>query len=198
MTDNEKVVFYKTAVYAAHYYMYRELYNNACSNLKHIAYWFVMRELSYSGMFRFSKNGIFNVPYSGISYNKKRMRSKLMLMMEIIEKTFFKNTVLSCNDFGAIFNRIKFSKNDFIFLDPPYDTEFSQYNKEEDFDRKSQERLAEILKNNIGQFMMVIKKTDFIYDLYKNYTIITFDKKYRVNFKNRNNQSTEHLIIMNY
>ena len=46
--------------------------------------------------------------------------------------------------------------------------------------------------------MLVIKNTDFIYNLYKKFNIKSFDKKYSVSLKNRNDRSVEHLIITNY
>ena len=47
--------------------------------------------------------------------------------------------------------------------------------------------------------MIVIKYTDFIYDLYKDdFNITSFDKNYSVNFKNRNDREVNHIIIKNY
>ena len=46
--------------------------------------------------------------------------------------------------------------------------------------------------------MLVIKNTDFIYSLYKDFEITTFDKKYLVSFQNRNDKEAEHLLITNY
>ncbi len=47
--------------------------------------------------------------------------------------------------------------------------------------------------------MVVIKETDFIYDLYKDkFNIIKFDKKYLVNMNNSNIKDVKHLIITNY
>ena len=46
----------------------------------------------------------------------------------------------------------------------------------------------------------VIKNTEFIMNLYidKGLHINSFDKKYMVSFKGRNNRDCEHLIITNY
>lgn len=48
--------------------------------------------------------------------------------------------------------------------------------------------------------MLVIKNTEFIMDLYinKGLYINSFDKKYMVSFKGRNNRDCEHLLITNY
>ena len=48
--------------------------------------------------------------------------------------------------------------------------------------------------------MMIIKNTDFIFELYNNkgLNIQTFDKKYLVSFMNRNDKDVIHLLITNY
>ena len=47
---------------------------------------------------------------------------------------------------------------------------------------------------------MIIKNTDFIYNLYDNkgLNIKSFDKTYLVSFMNRNDKNVEHLLITNY
>ena len=59
------------------------------------------------------------------------------------------------------------SDKDFIFLDPPYDTDFSDYEKAT-FDKKDQERLAKCLYKTKAKFILIIKDTPFISSLYKN------------------------------
>ncbi|MGB8348620.1 MAG: DNA adenine methylase, partial [Ktedonobacteraceae bacterium] len=91
-------------------------------------------------------------------------------------------------------------ENDFIFLDPPYDSEFSTYAQNE-FSMQDQERLASYLQKHCkARFMLVVKNTPAIFKLYdqKGLTIRMFDKKYLVSFQDRNNKDTEHLIITNY
>lgn len=46
--------------------------------------------------------------------------------------------------------------------------------------------------------MLIIKKTDFIDDLYNKFNIYEYDKNYLVSFKNRNNKDVKHLLITNY
>ena len=92
------------------------------------------------------------------------------------------------------------NKNDFIFLDPPYDTDFSDYEKAV-FDKKDQERLAKCLYNTKANFILIIKKTAFIYDLYKNkkgIKVDSFEKTYLYNMKGRNDREVEHLVIYNF
>lgn len=108
---------------------------------------------------------------------------------------------LLCGDSRDVIKRIPNASIDFIFLDPPYDSEFSTYAKNE-FTRADQLRLAQYLtKECEAKWMMIIKYTDFIYDLYAStpgIQIRTFDKEYLVSFMNRNNRKATHLLITNY
>ena len=102
-------------------------------------------------------------------------------------------------DFEDFLETHKPSANDFIFIDPPYDSDFSTYTNNI-FGREDQIRLAKYLLHNRAQFMLVIKNTEFIKGLYsdKGLRIETFDKRYLVSFQNRNDHNAEHLMIMNY
>jgi DNA adenine methylase len=103
-------------------------------------------------------------------------------------------------DFEAFLQKHQPHTEDFIFFDPPYDSEFSTYAQNE-FGWKDQERLASyLLKQCEAKFMLVIKNTPAILDLYGNtgLNIKTFDKKYLVSFQDRNNRDAEHLIITNF
>jgi len=88
----------------------------------------------------------------------------------------------------------------FIFLDPPYDTEFSTYDQNE-FNQGDQIRLANFLTNEVNsKWMLIIKNTEFIHRLYEKEGVFInyFDKSYTVSFMNRNNKNSEHLMITNY
>ena len=93
---------------------------------------------------------------------------------------------------------IDLTANDFIFLGPPYDTEFSDY-EGRSFDSTDQERLANFLINTEAKFILVIKNTYFIFNLYNNtnLNILTFEKQYSYNVRERNNRNVKHLIITN-
>ena len=179
------------------FYMFiRTLYNKYVNS----EYFYFIREYCYSSMFRYNSNGEFNVPYGGISYNRKNFQRKIDYIKSKELQTHFVNTDIYNLDFEEFLDKIKLTKNDFIFLDPPYDTDFSSY-VNNTFDKQDQERLADYLINKCpAKFMLVIKNTDFILNLYdKNGLYITsFDKTYMVSFKGRNNRDCEHLLITNY
>ena len=196
-----------TGLQSSLYFYCRNIYNNGHINLKKkeipsfIAKWYYVREFCFSSMFRFSKTGNFNVPYGGIGYNAKDFKKKIdNLKNNKNLHLLLEHTDVNQLDFEELFDKYKyFKEDDFIFLDPPYDSEFSQYNKEKDFDKEEQIRLRDCLLKVNGKIMIVIKETDFIFDLYKDKFIIEkFDKQYMTNIKNRNEQVVQHLIITNY
>ena len=103
-------------------------------------------------------------------------------------------------DFEAFLKETNPSESDFIFLDPPYDSEFSTYANNK-FTHEDQIRLANyLIKECKAKWMMIIKNTDFIFSLYadKGLNIRTFNKEYLVSFMNRNNKKVTHLLITNY
>ncbi|MBF0787956.1 MULTISPECIES: DNA adenine methylase [unclassified Streptococcus] len=183
------------------YTHFRFLYNNSDTLMlnRHFisAIYYFIREYCYSSMFRYNKNGGFNVPYGGSSYNSKYLTKKIeYIESEDIKKKLDITQVYSL-DFEEFFSEVNLDKNDFIFLDPPYDSSFSTYANNK-FLNEDHIRLANFCKNTRAKFMLVIKNTDFIYDLYKGFNIKTFDKKYVVSFQNRNDKRAEHLLITNY
>lgn len=188
---------------SAFYMHFRHLYNEAEKlniNMSfYTAIFYFIREFCYASMFRYNKNGKFNVPYGGISYNRKEFIKKIEYIDSKEIKEYMEQTQIYCDDFETFLKEVQLEAGDFIFLDPPYDTEFSTYAKNE-FAKKDQVRLCEYLKNTKANIMLIIKNTEFIYNLYntKKFKIKTFDKKYLVSFQNRNDKDVEHLLITNY
>lgn len=194
----------ETALKSAFYMHFRYLYNNKNKyNLKYsyiIAIFLFIRNYAYSWMFRYNKNWDFNVPYGWIWYNNKNFKKKLDYLKSEDLYNHLSKTVIENNDFETFFKNNEPKKDDFIFLDPPYDSEFSTYDKNI-FNRDDQKRLADyLIKECKAKWMMIIKNTDFIFDLYndKGLNIQTFDKKYLVSFMNRNDKDVKHLLITNY
>lgn len=186
-------------------YMYfREVYNDIllnrnCSKDKayKIANFYFIREYCYGSMFRYNSKGEFNIPYGGMSYNRKKLITKIDNIFSKNIEEQFENTDIYCEDFADFIDRIDLSENDFMFIDPPYDTDFSDY-EGKDFNQNDQGRLADILIRTKAKFILIIKNTDFIYSLYKDKcNILCFDKTYTYNVRSRNERNVEHLIVTN-
>jgi DNA adenine methylase len=196
---------FETGIRSGFYLFFRNLLNQQytksvqLSPAKTVANWYFVREFCYASMFRFNSKGEFNIPYGGIAYNKKNFRLKVTNVFDDSIANLFKNVSLSNLDFEDFLNTIELNPNDFIFLDPPYDSEFSEYDQNS-FSQNDQKRLASFLIKTTAKWMVVIKETDFIRNIYThpNINITTFDKNYTYNVRGRNNRSVTHLIVTNY
>lgn len=193
-----------TALKSSVYTYFRHLFNYSSQfDLKpyqETAIYYFIRNFAYSSMFRYNKRGDFNVCYGGMGYNRNSLKKKIAYLKTAALQEKLGKTSIENLDFFDFLNKQAFNPNDFIFLDPPYDTEFNTYDKHL-FTKKDQERLAFFLirKTNC-KWMLVIKNTDFIHQLYdrKGIFINHFDKMYAMSFMNRNERATEHLMITNY
>ena len=192
-----------TAIHQAFYFVVRDMYNDwllggtGYTQAEKSAQWFFIREFCYGSMFRFSRDGKFNIPYGGFGYNSKCFSCKVNeVSSEKVQKLFSTVNIFN-EDFSTFLNR-EFNEDDFIFLDPPYDSTFSDYDNNS-FTRNDQIRLRDCLSKIKCNWMVVIKKTDFIADIYKNYTQIPFDKTYSYHARGTyDDKQCTHIIIKNY
>lgn len=209
ITDDIENISYKcisTSVCQAFYFIVRDMYNdwNNCGHENEYtihersAHWVFIREFCFGSMFRFGKDGNFNIPYGGFSYNTKSFKSKIENIISEESKKIFSELDIKCGDFENVINEWSYSENDFMFLDPPYDSTFSDYD-DNSFGKNDHIRLANCLKNCNCKWLIAIGKTDFIYDLYKDYNIIEYDKTYMYQARGEyDNKHTTHLVITNY
>lgn len=193
----------ETAAKAALYLAMREGWNalregRAGDGRRAALYW-MMRSFCYAGMFRFNARGAFNVPYGGQSYNARNPAARLDEIMSASVRRKLGRTRFFNGDFEDFARRAQPTPDDFIFLDPPYDSTFSAY-ENVPFTRNDQARLADWLAATPAKWMMVIGDTPFIRSLYAapEFRIVDFGKTYQVNFKNRGDRAARHLMITNY
>lgn len=154
---------------------------------------YYLRKTCFRGMLRYNKQGKFNIPfgrYDKINYS------------ELLNPDY--HQLLGATEiFKAGFEYIFENYNDpanFMFLDPPYDSEFTDYGYCQ-FGREEQQKLAACFKSTKIKCMMIIGKTDFIVDLYKDYIVDSYKKNYKFKLyagRIGNEINTEHLIIKNY
>lgn len=191
--------------FTAGYYMYmRTLFNRIekgdylfVSEQFKCALFFFVREFCYGSMFRYNSKGEFNIPYGGIAYNSKDFGKKVNALLADETERLLENADIRSEDFEKIFSLT--NEDDFIFLDPPYDTDFSdyEYNK---FGKTEHLRLAECIYASKAKVLLIIKYTPFIHELYdgRGFNISYFDNHYAYCVRNRNDRSAEHMIITNY
>ena len=195
---------FETGVKSGMYLFFRMLMNKNASipifsEAKAAANWYFVREFCYASMFRYNNKREFNIPYGGIAYNKKKFKQKADLIFAEPTQNLFAKTEIYNQDFEEMLTEVALKPTDFIFLDPPYDSEFSEYDQNS-FTKADQKRLADFLISCPAKWMVVIKETPFIREIYTHpqVKIVTFGKKYTYNVRGRNDRKVTHLIITNY
>lgn len=200
---NEFVANLEGSLRSTFYMAVRTRYNRArvagMFDAKRNADFFFLREYSYASMFRFNSKSEFNVPYGGISYNKKSFISKVDYLFSEKMRKRLTNTQFSTVDFEDFFKMAEPTSSDFVFVDPPYDTDFSDYDGRS-FVGGDQIRLAAVLESLRSRVMVVIGDTPFIRELYpeSKWNVQSDDMLYKWTIKERNQRDTKHLTITNY
>ena len=174
------------------YYKVRDemIIDNSLDNAKRF---YFERKTCFRGMLRYNKAGKFNIPYgryNTINYEELKNPDY---------ETLLKKAIILKNSFEYIFEHYN-DENNFMFLDPPYDSEFTDYGYCQ-FGKEEQKKLANLFKVTKIKCLMIIGKTPFISELYKDYIVGEYDKNYKFKIYNGRIGSeinTKHLIIKNY
>ena len=159
--------------------------------LEGVVYFFI-NKTAYSGMIRYNSVGEYNVPFGRYPNLNTQLvteqHSKLLQNAEIFNV-----------DYREIFNMAR--KDDFIFLDPPYDCVFNDYGNIDmmnGFDESEHRRLAADFKKLQCRALMIIGKTSLTEELYGKFIFDEYYKNYAVNIKNRFNNDKMHIVVKNY
>jgi DNA adenine methylase len=190
-------------VRASFYMAIRSRYNKARTsqtfNSVRTADFFFLREYTYASMFRFNASDEFNVPYGGVSYNRKDFAVKVNTLFSEVMRARLSNADFHLSDFNDFVKTVSPAKGDFMFIDPPYDSDFTDYDNRS-FDNTDQGRLAKTLTELDANIMIVIGDTPLIRSLYPetHWNIQTDAMFYKWTVKSRNNREASHLTITNY
>ena len=154
---------------------------------------YYQRKTCFRGMSRYNKSGKFNIPfgkYTTINYSDLQNNDY---------ETLLSRTEILNKGFEHVFENYN-SADNFMFLDPPYDSEFTDYGYCQ-FGKEEQKKLAQLFKETKIKCLMVIGKTKFIEELYKDYIVDEYDKKYKFKLyagRVGDEINTKHLVIKNY
>ncbi len=116
---------------------------------------YYLNRTGYNGLCRFNRRGEFNVPfgrYTRITYTRDFSRYR---------RTFARWDFISMD-----FHKVPIEKGDFVYADPPYDVEFTQYSKE-GFGWDDQVRLVDSLSAHSGPVVLSNQATGRIVRLYE-------------------------------
>lgn len=173
-----------------YYYHYRD--NEFTNSFDQAISFYLMRQLSFSGMLRFSSDGKFNIPYGWYKSFKG-----IDQPIEDIKK-ILGNSTLMCGSWKD--SVATATSKDFVFLDPPYTRTFTEYHPAGQFGDKEHEELADWFKNTEAQTMIIINRDEFTESLYKDYIIEDYDYRYSIQYRDRmteKDSNAKHFVAIN-
>jgi DNA adenine methylase len=175
------------------YYQLRNMFNDLTEKKYSDALlYFFINKTAYSGMVRYNAKGEFNVPYGRYTNLNTSLVTKA-------HSKLLSNTDIYNLDYREIFDIAE--KDDFMFLDPPYDCVFSDYGNaayKDGFNEKNHIELSNSYKKINCKALMVIGRTALTEKLYSDMIVDEYGKSYAVNIRNRFKSSASHILISNY
>jgi DNA adenine methylase len=159
-----------------------------------------LNKTCFNGLFRVNSAGQFNVPFG--SYHNPKILNEIVLRAAH-NYLATKNIQIMNVDFEQSVKSA--AKGDFIYFDPPYDpvsdtSSFTGYDIN-GFGKREQVRLRDVYKKLSDQGCLVLlsnSATDFILDLYKDFTIITVTASRNINSVATGRGKIDEVLVMNY
>ena len=157
-----------------------------------------LNKAGFNGLYRVNSNNEFNVPFGQKKQLKTYDKDNLLAINEYLNNNDVK--ILN-DDFEIAVKEAK--KGDFVYFDPPYDSETETFNgyTELGFGKEEQKRLAKVFKKLDGKGVYVMlsnHNTSLIRDLYKEYNIKVIKAKRIISANSKNRGLVEEVIITNY
>jgi len=179
---------YEEAIFYRHRSRFNELSHKGTPTTKEAAsLFYYLNRTAYNGLCRFNRNGEFNVPfgkYSSINYKR--------------DFAAYKTAFAGWEFSNTRFDLLKLRADDFVYADPPYDVEFTQYSKG-GFGWDDQVRTAELLAKHDGPVILSNQATPRIIKLYQDlgYKLIKLDAPRRISCTGDRSHAREVLALRN-
>lgn len=165
---------------------------------------YVLLIYGFNRILRFNNEGNFNLPVGNVDFNKNTA-SALNNYFETVKK---KKINFHTKDFSIFLNEIKFKKDDFVYLDPPYLITFGEYNKFWSEDRE--EELLDYLDllskkkvnwalSNVTEYTKKGEKLEnkILKNWMKKYTVKTIKSNY-ISFHDNQQKAINEVLVINY
>lgn len=162
LVNNDISISLKPRNQATTYYRYRQAFNNLIESErfrseKAANYFYVISKMCYNGLIRFNKSGLFNSPFG--------QRDTLNIQRDFSE---YKPCFAKWTFQEGSYEDLHLPDNSFIFIDPPYDTEFVQYSAD-GFSWEDQVRVMEWAVAQDAPVILCNQATQRIRKLYKRF-----------------------------
>ena len=173
-----------------YYYHYRN--NEFTEPLDKALKFYILRQLSFSGMLRFNAKGEFNIPFGW--YKNVKVLDYNDELFNLLD-----NTDIKLGDWKSGLTDV--TENDFVFFDPPYTRKFQSYSPYGVFGEKEHIELSEWFKSSPSKNMLILNKDEFTHSLYKDYIVDEYDYRYSIQYRDRmkkEDSNSIHFVAINY
>jgi DNA adenine methylase len=180
--SNNQTRFYK------HRKRFNEVLRSRKATTKEAAsLFYYLNRTGYNGLCRFNQSGEFNVPFG--KYATINYKHNFLAYKAVLSNWEFANTA---------FDRLVLKPDDFVYADPPYDVEFTQYAKD-GFGWDDQVRTAEWLSKHSGPVALSNQATKRIVALYSDldYTLVYLRAPRRISCTGDRTPAREVLAVRN-
>ncbi len=182
----------------SHYYEVRALDPSRLRPVERAARIIFLNKTCYNGLYRVNSKGAFNVPFG-------RYRNPTLYEPDNIKAVHraLKGTIITAGGYHEVCEYA--GKDDFVYLDPPYQplsvtSSFTGYTVGS-FNERNQNELSEDVKsmNQRGcKVMLSNSATPFVRSLYEGYHIEVVNAVRAINCKGTGRGAIDELLIMNY
>ena len=185
-----------------YYYALRERYNDKLMkdefDIELAALFVFINKHCFNGLYRVNSKNEFNVPFGKKTKVNTYEGDNLITVSNYL--TMNDVRILCCDFEDAVINA---KKGDFVYFDPPYDSDTATFNSytEDGFGKDEQRRLAKVFKDldSCGCYVMLSNhNTHLVNDLYNGYNIHVIEAKRNINANANGRGNVEEVIITNY
>ena len=161
---------------------------------------YILLIYGFNRMLRFNGSGKFNLPVGNVDFNKNVVTA-LNNYFDVVRS---KKIRFTTKDFRTSYKKKEFTKNDFIYFDPPYLITASEYNKlwntEEESDLfylidELNEKGVRIALSNVTHYNG--SKNNLLIKWMKKYTAHNIQSNY-ISFNNNAQKKIKEVLITNY
>lgn len=161
---------------------------------------YILLIYGFNRMLRFNGGGKFNLPVGNVDFNKNVVNA----LHGYFDFIHGKKISITSKDFKKFFSDKKYSKNDFVYLDPPYLISASEYNKL--WNQKSETDLLKMIDSLDKKGVKFALSNVTHYNGSKNDLLLEWMKKYKVhkiesnyiNYHNNGKKIIKEVLITNY
>ncbi len=154
----------------------------------------------FNRMMRFNQDGKFNLPVGNVDFNKNVANA----LADYFSFTAGKKIRFTSKDFRKTFEKNKYLKDDFIYLDPPYLIAASEYNKlwNEKLEASLLNLLDEMDKKRVKFALSNVthyngNRNDLLIKWMGRYKVHDVNSNY-INYHNNHNKNIREVLITNY